>query len=178
MLLLGFLFLCVYLHRILVAIRSHFEIHKGIKLLEQFIFAYEHRRLSPIRNGSDYHPYLEKLLSYYPRISEYVPLPALSYGRPDGGNYECSKTILNKLKMQRNYFKMQFPKNVNPFTAVFTTLLLPTSFAKKLGFRISDIKSILISVISGVIVDVLTHLITDHLAVCNLINSFFQRIYE
>lgn len=173
MLLLGMLFLCVYIHRVWVAIRSHCEIRKGIKLLEQFILAYEHRSFSPIRNGMDYRPSMERLLTYYPRISAYVPVPALSYGRPDGGNYECSKTILNKLKMHRNYYRMQLPKSLNPFTAAYPTLVLPASFAKKLGFRISDIKSIFISVISGVLVDVLTHLLTDHLAVCNFINSFF-----
>lgn len=173
MLLLGFLFLCVYLHRVWVAIRSHFEIRKGIKLLEQFIFAYEHRTLSPLRKGVDYRPSMEKLLSYNPRISAYVPTPSLSYGRPDGGNYECSKSILNELKMQRNYCKMHLLKSINPLTAVFPALLLPASFSKKLGFRISDIKSILISIVSGVLIEVLTQLLMDHLAVCNFISSFF-----
>lgn len=179
MLLLLMMFSVIYISRISSSVTAYREIKKGSKILGNFIFAYEHRTFGLLRPGMDYRKQKEKLMGYCHVISKYVSEPRLSYGRPDGGIYECSVRILNKMKMLNHSSKAFMLSCINPITAIKPALLFPVGVAQKLGFALSNFGGLVTSVFAGVITDVISHYVLANLdQICSLVETFLHGIQE
>lgn len=154
-------FVVVFVFRLISALYHLHNVREARKRLNAFVYAYENRTISFLRPGMNYKKPMEKMMRYTPIICKYVSDPKLSYGRPDGGIYESAKQILNQIKMVYHFRLFAFRDCLNPITTVQAIFLAPASIFEKLNLPIGNFTSILITIITGVIVELITRILCE-----------------
>lgn len=168
----------LYICRVWSSAARAYEIRNSIRLISRFIFAYERRPLGASRSGMDYARPKERMMRYYPVISEYVASPSLSYGRPDGGLYEDAGKILNQLKMKSHFARHSLLNSINPLNTFKAVFLIPARAAARLHVRISNSTSTILSVFAGVAAELVRDILLEHLrSVFPVVVTFLQGIH-
>lgn len=168
----------LYICRVLSSAAHAYRIRKSMRLISRFIFAYEHRPVWASRSGTDYARPKERMMRYYPVISEYVASPSLSYGRPDGGLYEDAGKILNQLKMKSHFASHSLLNSINPLNTFKAVFLIPAKVAAKLHVHISIVTSTILSLVAGVVEELVRDILLEHLrSVFPVVVTFLQGIH-